>query len=103
VDTGIHAKGWSREQAIDYMVENVGYARSYVTSEIERYIVWPGQATAYKIGMLKIMELRERAAQALGEDFDLKEFHNLILGNGAMPLEILERVVEGYIETELNP
>jgi uncharacterized protein (DUF885 family) len=102
VDTGIHSKGWSREQAIDYMVENVGYARSYMTREIERYIVWPGQATAYKIGMLKILELRERAAQALGEDFDLKEFHNLILGNGAMPLEILERVVDGYIAARLN-
>ncbi|HEY43033.1 MAG TPA: DUF885 domain-containing protein [Anaerolineae bacterium] len=102
VDTGIHSKGWSREQAIDYMVENVGYSRSYITSEVERYIVWPGQATAYKIGMLKILELRERAAQALGEDFDLKEFHNLILGNGAMPLEILEWVVDDYIDSRLN-
>jgi uncharacterized protein (DUF885 family) len=102
VDTGIHSKGWSREQAIDYMVENVGYSRSDVTREVERYIVWPGQATAYKIGMLKILELRERTAQALGEDFDLKEFHNLILGNGAMPLEILERVVDDYIAARLN-
>ncbi len=102
VDTGIHAKGWSREEAIDYMVEAVGYSRSYVTTEVERYIVWPGQATAYKIGMLKILELRERAMQALGDDFDIKQFHNLILGNGAMPLEILERVVDDYIAARLN-
>ena len=102
VDTGIHAKGWSREQAIDYMVETVGYSRSNMTSEVERYIVWPGQATAYKIGMIKILALRERAAQALGDDFDIKEFHNLILGNGAMPLGILERVVDDYIAERLS-
>jgi uncharacterized protein (DUF885 family) len=102
VDTGIHSKGWSREKAIDYMVENVGYSRTEVTREVERYIVWPGQATAYKIGMIKILELRERAAQALGDDFDIKEFHNLILGNGAMPLEILERVVDDYIAERLS-
>jgi uncharacterized protein (DUF885 family) len=102
VDTGIHAKGWSREEAIDYMVEIVGYSRTDMTREVERYIVWPGQATAYKIGMLKILELRERAMQALGDDFDIKEFHNLILGNGAMPLEILERVVDDYIAERLN-
>jgi uncharacterized protein (DUF885 family) len=103
VDTGIHSKGWSREQAIDYMMENVGYSRTNVTREVERYIVWPGQATAYKIGMIKILELRERAAQALGDDFDLKEFHNLIIGSGAMPLEILERGVDDYIAERLNP
>ncbi|UCF60183.1 MAG: DUF885 domain-containing protein [Anaerolineaceae bacterium] len=102
VDTGIHAKGWSREEAIDYMVDNVGRSRMDMTREVERYIVWPGQATAYKIGMLKILELRERAVQALGDDFDIKEFHNLILGNGAMPLEILERVVDDYIAEQLN-
>jgi uncharacterized protein (DUF885 family) len=97
VDTGIHSKGWSREEAIDYMVDNVGYSRTEMTREVERYIVWPGQATAYKIGMIKILELRERAAQALGDDFDIKEFHNLILGSGAMPLEILEQVIDDYI------
>jgi uncharacterized protein (DUF885 family) len=103
VDTGIHSKGWSREEAIDYMVDNVGYSRTDMTREVERYIVWPGQATAYKIGMIKILELRERAAQALGDDFDIKEFHNLILGSGAMPLEILEQVVDDYIAERLNP
>ena len=103
VDTGIHSKGWSREEAIDYMVDNVGYSRSEMTREVERYIVWPGQATAYKIGMIKILELRKRAAQALGDDFDIKEFHNLILGSGAMPLEILERVIDEYIAERLSP
>jgi uncharacterized protein (DUF885 family) len=103
VDTGIHSKGWSREEAIDYMVDNVGYSRTEMTSEVERYIVWPGQATAYKIGMIKILELRERAAQALGDDFDIKEFHNLILGSGAMPLEILEWVIDNYIAERLSP
>jgi len=99
VDTGIHAMGWSREQAIDYMVENVGYPEALVTVEVERYIVMPGQATAYKVGMLKILELRQRVMQALGDDFDIREFHNLLLANGAMPLEILERVVDDYIES----
>ena len=85
------------------MVDNVGYSRSEMTREVERYIVWPGQATAYKIGMIKILELRKRAAQALGDDFDIKEFHNLILGSGAMPLEILERVIDEYIAERLSP
>jgi len=99
VDTGIHAMGWSREQAIDYMVENVGYPEEMVTAEVERYIVWPGQATAYKVGMLKILELRQRVMQALGDEFNITEFHNLLLENGAMPLEILEGVVDDYIES----
>jgi uncharacterized protein (DUF885 family) len=100
VDTGIHAKGWTRERAIDYMVENIGYPRSDMTREVERYIVWPGQATAYKIGMIKILELRQRAEETLGDRFDIMGFHNLILGNGAMPLEILERVVDDYIAAQ---
>jgi len=99
VDTGIHAMGWSREQAIDYMVENVGYPEDIVTVEVERYIVMPGQATAYKVGMLIILELHQRVMQALGDDFDITEFHNLLLANGAMPLEILERVIDDYIES----
>ncbi len=98
VDTGIHAQGWTREQAIDYMVQNVGYSQGRATAEVERYIAWPGQATSYQIGMLKILELRQQAEQALGEAFDIKQFHNVILKNGAMPLEILERVVDAYIQ-----
>ncbi|RMH47118.1 MAG: DUF885 domain-containing protein [Gammaproteobacteria bacterium] len=97
VDTGIHAKRWTREQAIEYMEKTTGMAHSDVVAEIERYIVMPGQACAYKIGMMKILELRERARQALGERFDIRAFHDLILKNGAMPLMILERVVDQWI------
>lgn len=97
VDTGIHAKHWTRRQAIDYMRSKTGMAESEVTSEIERYIVNPGQACAYKIGMLKILELRERAKSALGVKFDIKAFHDVILGGGAMPLTILEQRVDAWI------
>lgn len=97
VDTGIHYKKWTREEAIEYMVENTGMTTSEVTSEIERYIVMPGQACAYKIGMLKILELREKAKQELGSQFDLREFHNAVLKNGSLPLDILEEVINNYI------
>ncbi len=97
VDTGIHAKRWTREQAIAYMLEQTGMGEKEVTAEIERYIVAPGQACAYKVGMLKIRELRARAERELGAKFDLKEFHDQILHNGALPLEILEDEVNGYI------
>ncbi|MEO6348690.1 MAG: DUF885 domain-containing protein [Aquaticitalea sp.] len=98
VDTGIHHKKWTREQAIDYMVENTGMTTSDITSEIERYIVMPGQACAYKIGMMKILELRERAKKELGNRFDLKIFHDVVLKNGAVPLTILEEIVQKYID-----
>ena len=97
VDTGIHSKRWTREQAIDYMVENTGMPESAVVVEIERYIVAPGQALAYKVGMLKILELRERAKGELGGRFDIREFHDEVLKNGAMPLSVLERVIDAYI------
>lgn len=100
VDTGIHHKRWSRERAIDYMYENTGMARSEVVSEVERYFVIPGQALAYKVGMEKILALRERARQALGERFELRDFHDVVLTNGAMPLELLEREVEDYIASQ---
>ncbi|MCO7224662.1 DUF885 family protein [Pleionea sp. CnH1-48] len=100
VDTGIHAKRWTREQAIDYMLNNTGMAKSDVVSEIERYIVMPGQATSYKVGMIKILELREKAKQALGEQFDLRDFHDQVLKNGAVPLDILERIIDRYIEAK---
>ncbi|MFK7887146.1 MAG: DUF885 family protein [Gammaproteobacteria bacterium] len=99
VDTGIHHQRWTREQAIDYMLENTGMAESDVTAEIERYIVMPGQATAYKVGMMKILELREKSMNTLGEKFDLREFHDVVLKNGAVPLDILERLVDEYIAT----
>lgn len=97
VDTGIHAKRWTREQAIDYMLANTGMGEDEVTAEIERYFVNPGQALAYKIGMLKILELRERAKAELGDKFDLKAFHNQVLGHGALPLDLLERVINEWI------
>jgi uncharacterized protein (DUF885 family) len=97
VDTGIHFKKWTREEAIAYMVANTGMTTTEVTSEIERYIVWPGQACAYKIGMMKILSLREKAKQELGNQFDLKTFHNVVLKNGAVPLDILEEIIDDYI------
>jgi uncharacterized protein (DUF885 family) len=101
VDTGIHSKRWTREQAIDYMKTNTGMATSDVTAEIERYIVMPGQATSYKVGMMKILSLREKAKQALGDKFDLRDFHDVVLKNGAVPLAILERLVNRYIKDTL--
>ena len=100
VDTGIHAQHWTREQAIAYMVEKTGMAESEVVSEIERYIVNPGQACAYKVGMLKIRELRSRAQTVLGPKFEEKKFHDVVLGNGALPLEILEQLVDEWIAKE---
>ncbi|MCS6204660.1 DUF885 domain-containing protein [Shewanella baltica] len=97
VDTGIHHSRWTREQAIDYMKKNTGMSDRDVTAEIERYIVMPGQATAYKVGMMKILELREKAKSALGDKFNLRDFHDVVLKNGAVPLDILETLVDRYI------
>ena len=90
VDTGMHAKRWSREQAIEYMITKTGMTTEEVTREIERYVVWPGQATAYKTGQLALLAMREEAELKLGERFDLREFHEAVLMNGAMPLDILK-------------
>lgn len=98
VDTGIHAKRWPREQAIAYMRDKTGMGEKEVTAEIERYIVNPGQACAYKVGMLKIQELRARAETALAAKFDQRQFHDVVLKNGAMPLDILEEQVTDYIQ-----
>jgi len=100
VDTGIHYKRWTREQAIDYMYNNTGITDTDVIAEIERYIVMPGQACAYKVGMMEIMALRQRAEQVLGDDFDVREFHEVVLKNGAMPLAILGRVVDQWIASK---
>jgi len=97
VDTGIHSLRWTRGEARQYMVKILG---SY--GEVDRYIVMPAQATGYKVGMIKILELRQRAMDQLGDQFDIKEFHRVVVGNGSMPLEILERVVDEYIEAKLN-
>lgn len=100
VDTGIHHKHWSREQAIDYMLGNTGMAESDVVAEIERYFVIPGQALAYKVGMTKILELRDLARDELGDKFDIRQFHNVVLTNGSVPLDILEDIVKQYIADE---
>jgi len=97
VDTGIHHKRWTREDAIAYMEQNTGMPTGDVVTEIERYIVYPGQACAYKMGELKILELRDKAKSELGDKFNIKEFHNVILQDGAMPLDLLEKVVQEYI------
>jgi uncharacterized protein (DUF885 family) len=97
VDTGMHAKGWSREQAIAYMVNNTGMGESEVTTEIERYMALPGQACAYKLGQLKILALRDKAKTALGARFSLKDFHAVVLDSGAVPLTILEQLVDEWI------
>ena len=97
VDTGIHAKKWTREQAIDYMMANTGMPEAEVVTEIERYFVMPGQALSYKVGMLKILELRERAKKTLGPKFNLREFHDEVLKNGSLPLTVLERVIDAWI------
>jgi uncharacterized protein (DUF885 family) len=100
VDTGLHAKGWTEQQAVEYFLANGPTSEGQVRAEIRRYIVTPGQATAYKVGMLKILELRERATAALGADFDIRAFHDTVLGGGALPLEILERRVDDWIAAE---
>lgn len=98
VDTGIHARGWSEEDAIRYFQENSPIPLGSVESEVRRYFTIPGQATAYKIGALKILELRQKAMSALGEDFDIKTFHDKVLGAGSVPLPILERIIDRWID-----
>jgi uncharacterized protein (DUF885 family) len=97
VDTGIHAMGWSRQQAIDYMAERTALSRHEVTTEIDRYISWPGQALAYKMGELTIRRLRARAEEALGTRFDVRAFHDAVLANGSVPLDVLERQIDEFI------
>jgi len=98
VDTGLHAKGWTEQQAVDYFIANSPSAEGAIRSEVQRYIVWPGQATSYKIGMQKILDLREKAHAALGEDFDIRGFHDTVLGGGGLPLSILERRVDAWVQ-----
>ncbi len=97
IDTGLHSQGWSRDQAMDYLADNTSLSRGNVRSEVDRYISWPAQALSYKLGELKIWELRHRVEAALGDDFDLREFHDVLLGNGALPLSMLENVIDRYI------
>ncbi len=97
VDTGIHSKQWTREQAVQYLMDNTPNPKGDCEKAIDRYIVMPGQATAYKIGMLKIVELRERARTQLGDDFDIREFHDIVLRDGAVPLAVLEETVDAWL------
>ena len=100
VDTGMHQFGWTRQQAVDYLRENTAKTEQDIVVEVDRYIVWPGQALAYKIGELKIKELRAKAERALQSRFDLRRFHNALLDYGALPLALLEREIEGWIEAQ---
>ena len=102
VDTGIHHKKWTREKAMDYMKKTTGMSDTEVRVEIERYIVWPAQATSYKMGMIKILELRERAKNALGGKFDLRDFHSVVLDHGIVPLFVLEDLIDQWIEESLS-
>ena len=96
-DTGIHAKRWTRQEAIDYFTENTPISEGDIVTEVERYFVNPGQALGYKMGMIQIMALRDKAETALGEGFDIREFHDAVIGAGALPLPILEQQVDRYI------
>ena len=99
VDTGMHHKRWTRQQAIDFFAANTAKSLLDIENEVDRYIAWPGQALAYKIGELKIQELRRRASEKLGEKFDLRAFHDLVLAQGAVPLDVLEEIVNEWIRS----
>ena len=103
VDTGLHAEGWTREQAVDYMMDNVGFSRSQASNQINRYIAWPAQALAYKLGSMKIQELRELARASLGDRFDIAGFHNAVLEHGAVPLPVLADHIDRWIKTREVP
>ena len=100
IDTGLHSKGWTEEQAVQYFLDNAAITETQARSEVQRYIVMPGQATAYKIGMIKIQELRAKAEAELGDKFDIRGFHDTVLGGGSLPLELLERKVDAWIEAQ---
>ena len=102
VDTGLHAKGWTEQQAIDYFTTNSSVPAAAIKSEVQRYLVNPGQATAYKVGMIRIQELRRKAEAELGDKFDIRGFHDAVLGGGALPLDLLERRVDGWIADRKN-
>ncbi len=102
VDTGIHSKGWTKQQAVDFMAENTALSLHNIEAEVNRYITWPGQALAYKMGELKMQELRKRAAMALGREFNLRQFNDALLENGAVPLSVLEDNIDAWIASEQN-
>jgi uncharacterized protein (DUF885 family) len=101
VDVGMHAKRWTRQQAVNFMVENTALAENNIVNEVDRYISWPGQALAYKTGQLEILRQREHAKRRLGNRFDIREFHDAILSEGAVALQILSQIVERYIDRRM--
>jgi uncharacterized protein (DUF885 family) len=102
VDTGMHAFGWTRQQAIDFMLQNTALSELEIESEVDRYITWPAQALAYKIGEIRIRAMREKAERVLGADFDLRRFHDTVIGNGSLPIDIVDALVDAWIENELR-
>ena len=102
VDTGMHAFGWSRQQAVDFMLANTALSATQINKEIDRYITWPAQALSYKIGELKIRELRARAEAELVSDFDIRMFHDMVVGNGSLPIAVLEGMVADWIAAQNN-
>jgi uncharacterized protein (DUF885 family) len=102
VDTGIHTMGWSRERAIDYIVDTTGDDRGAMTVEIERYCTWPGQATSYKVGQTRWLKLRADARARLGNKFDIRDFHDVGLNAAPMPLAVLERVIDDWVTERLK-
>ena len=102
VDTGMHAFGWTRQQAIDFMLQNTALSELEIRNEVDRYITWPAQALAYKIGEIRIRAMREKAERVLGADFNLRRFHDTVIGNGSLPIDILDALVDAWIENELG-
>ena len=100
VDTGMHAFGWSREKAIQYMLDNTGLGQKAVEAQIDRYITWPAQALSYKIGELKIRAIRKKAETILGNQFDVRSFHDTVIGNGSVPIAVLEELVDEWVENQ---
>ena len=100
IDTGLHSKGWTRQQAMDYLAANTALSLHNVQTEVDRYISWPGQALAYKIGELTIWRLRRKAEKELGENFDIRRFHDAILAAGGLPMELLQKRIEKFITDE---
>ena len=96
VDTGMHAMGWTRDQAIGFMLDNTALAKNNIVNEVDRYITWPGQALAYKTGQLEIVGLRKGAESSLGSKFDVRTFHDALLDNGAVPLQVLRTIIRNY-------
>ena len=100
VDTSVHSRHWTREQMVQYFHDHSAIDETSVQSEVDRYIAWPGQALAYKIGQMKILELRARAQKALGDKFDIKAFHDQVLDAGALPLSVMETRIDGWIAAQ---